>query len=150
MWNVCYEKYQILIFTQKYLFYRLWEFNQWSYFTEYPKLSQFLRAFSLKNNFKKLLSTQTNQELSCINGLRVISIVWVIIGHLTAWVDWTLISNWELILNIVYLCYNLFLFKGNSFELKNILSAPENQIILQAYYSVENFFFIRFKYELNA
>jgi len=60
---------------------------------EYPKLAEFLRAFSLKNNFKKLLSTQTSQELSCINGLRVISIVWVITGHLTGWIDWSLISN---------------------------------------------------------
>jgi hypothetical protein len=60
---------------------------------EHPKLGQFLRAFSLKNNLKKLLSTQTSQELSCINGLRVISIVWVITGHLTAWIDWSLISN---------------------------------------------------------
>jgi hypothetical protein len=60
---------------------------------EYPKLGQFLRAFSMKNNFKNLFSTQTSRELSCINGLRVISIVWVITGHLTGWIDWSLISD---------------------------------------------------------
>jgi hypothetical protein len=40
-----------------------------------------LKAFSLGDNFEKLMSTQTNQELSCLNGLRVLTIVWIIIGH---------------------------------------------------------------------
>ncbi len=47
---------------------------------------------------------------------------------------------------------NSLLSKGNSFEIKNILSSPEKQILFKSHYSVETFFFIRYSkifYYLN-
>jgi hypothetical protein len=52
-----------------------------------------IAAFSLKNNIKKLLSTKNKQSMSCVNGLRVLAMVWVIFGHIVEWADWALFSN---------------------------------------------------------
>jgi hypothetical protein len=45
-----------------------------------PIIEQILKAFSMRLNFGKLMSTKANQELSCISGLRVITIVWVVVS----------------------------------------------------------------------
>jgi hypothetical protein len=56
------------------------------------KYGFFIESFSLSKNLKKLLSTQTNQELSCLNGIRFITMIWVVIGHNVNWTDLNLIS----------------------------------------------------------
>jgi hypothetical protein len=45
---------------------------------------------------KKLFSFQSNEALSCINGIRVITITWIIIAHTLAWSDNKLLSNYKL------------------------------------------------------
>ena len=52
------------------------------HFTE-PKM-QVLIAFSVYTNGKKLFSCKKNESadvLDCLNGIRVLSIVWVVYGH---------------------------------------------------------------------
>ncbi len=53
-----------------------------------------LRAFSLENNFKNLISIKRNEELSCICGLRVWVLIWVIYCHTIDWTDWTIYSEY--------------------------------------------------------
>ncbi|XP_072013943.1 nose resistant to fluoxetine protein 6-like [Amphiura filiformis] len=43
---------------------------------------RFLQCFSLTNNLPKLLdSKQNDRSITCLNGIRVISMFWVILGH---------------------------------------------------------------------
>lgn len=45
-------------------------------------LFSYIVAFSLISNSKKLFSTKVGEDnISCINGLKVISMIWVILGH---------------------------------------------------------------------
>ncbi len=40
------------------------------------------KCFSLSSNLSKLVaSTQNDRNIACLNGLRVISMMWVILGH---------------------------------------------------------------------
>ena len=55
------------------------------------KVIDVMRAFSFVSNAKKLLNTPTAKSpLSCLNGMRVISMWWVIQGHVYAFVIYTL------------------------------------------------------------
>jgi hypothetical protein len=45
---------------------------------------------------KKLFSSKSNEALSCINGIRAITITWIIIAHSLAWSDNKLFSNYKL------------------------------------------------------
>jgi len=44
---------------------------------------RFLYCFSVLNNGRKILSTKANSSdnLACLNGIRVLSTTWVILGH---------------------------------------------------------------------
>ncbi|XP_044749794.1 uncharacterized protein LOC123310390 [Coccinella septempunctata] len=45
-------------------------------------LSSYVCTFSLKRNAQKLFSTQLGEDnISCINGLKVLSMFWVLLGH---------------------------------------------------------------------
>ncbi len=41
-----------------------------------------VKCFSLESNMAKLFdSKQSDRSISCLNGLRVISMMWVVLGH---------------------------------------------------------------------
>jgi len=63
------------------------------YLTENLKYRRILEMFSLEHNLKKLLSSKTDNEISCIHGIRVITITWVIFGHSIDWTYWGIYSN---------------------------------------------------------
>jgi hypothetical protein len=68
------------------------------YSVENSKYRNFLEAFSLKSNLKKLISTQRTAKLSCLCGLRVLTLFWVIFGHSIEWTDWTIYSKYSKII----------------------------------------------------
>lgn len=39
------------------------------------------------------MTTKTKQNLSCINGIRVLSMIWIIFGHSIEWTDYSLFSK---------------------------------------------------------
>lgn len=51
--------------------------------------NEFLACFSPARNCRKLFMTQTsssgNDELSCVHGIRVLTICWIIMGHTLDW-----------------------------------------------------------------
>ena len=40
-----------------------------------------MQGFSAYHNSKKILNTQGSGDLACINGLKYISISWIVLGH---------------------------------------------------------------------
>ena len=81
-----------------------------------------LRAFSFIRNAKKLLNTSTAKSpLACLNGMRVLSMWWVILGH-------------------VYL-YSLFIL-DNPVEAITVSQRFSFQPIGNATFSVDTFFFL--------
>ena len=81
------------------------------------------KAFSFFNNTKKLLSTKTaNGPLACLNGLRVISMFWVIQGHSYAFSVTTL--------------------KGALYAETELVGRFSFQAIMNGTYSVDSFFFL--------
>jgi len=80
-----------------------------------------LRSFSLIHNLPRLLNTNTKGQITCLNGVRVLSICWVMIGHTY---DWSL----PLIKNPAT---QLALAKKMSF-----------QFVTNAWFSVDSFLFL--------
>ena len=86
------------------------------------KLKEFLLCFSFINNTKKLLSTRTAKgPLACLNGMRVVSMWWVIQGHVYLFSQ----SNSN---NVVYA--------------RTVIQRFTFQAILNGAYSVDTFFFL--------
>ncbi|XP_074597341.1 nose resistant to fluoxetine protein 6-like isoform X2 [Brevipalpus obovatus] len=85
---------------------------------------QILRAFSIVRNTWSLFDTRnsTYQELKCLNGIRVLTISWIIVGHAAA------SSN-----------YQGF---TDSFKALHILTSPLIHGLLNASLTVESFFLI--------
>jgi hypothetical protein len=57
-----------------------------------PETSVLVEVFSMRKNAKRLLSPQTTENLSCLHGIRVITIFWVILGHTVVWVHFQMFS----------------------------------------------------------
>ncbi len=45
-------------------------------------LQEVLLCFAFTRNLRKLLDTKGSQGIGCLNGIRVISIMWVALGHI--------------------------------------------------------------------
>ena len=87
------------------------------------KLYDFITAFSLFKVLSQILSTkQPPFAITSINGLRVMSIFWVILGHTHLWV--------------------LMNRADNTARMKSVLSRFTFQVISNATFSVDTFFFL--------
>ena len=70
------------------------------------RLSNFLLAFSVYTNGKKLLNTQQRAgALTSINGIRFISMSWVILGHTLAFIGPIAGKNGDLFFIITTFCF---------------------------------------------
>ena len=88
------------------------------------KPMEFIEAFSVFKNIPTILSTkQPPSAITSLNGLRVISMFWVILGHTHLWVLYSTGVD-------------------NILELKNVLSRFSFQAVGNAYFAVDSFFFL--------
>lgn len=85
----------------------------------------FLRAFSLRKNLSKLFNMSTRKQgISCFEGMRTISMLWVILGHTFLWT-----------------------LKQQPTNLGVLLGLGEDvsfQFVINTQFAVDTFFFIRF------
>ena len=84
-------------------------------------LSKILKCFSLQTSFKALTNSSTKPgQILCLNGIRVLSINWVVLGH----------------------CYLVFvnLAADKSYIINTLMHRRNNPIIFNAYSSVDTFF----------
>ncbi|KAI2807798.1 hypothetical protein BLOT_005737 [Blomia tropicalis] len=83
----------------------------------------FLLWFSPGRNIRKVLDPNSNEvDLSCVHGLRVFSIVWVVVGHTLEWNQ-----------------LNAF---RETFSLKHMLASLPLQLLFKAPLAVETFFYL--------
>jgi peptidoglycan/LPS O-acetylase OafA/YrhL len=89
-----------------------------------PVLSEFFLAFSLVRNIPKLLDTTSNaRNISCLHGIRTLSMMWVILGH----------------------CYFFWIITYNIDNLEEASNLPLQfafQAVANAFFSVDSFFFL--------
>ena len=84
-------------------------------------LNKILNCFALQISFKALTKTTTKPgQILCLNGIRVLSINWVVLGH----------------------CYLVFvtLASDKSYIVNTLLLRRNNPLIFNAYPSVDTFF----------
>ncbi|KAL1423817.1 hypothetical protein MTO96_003734 [Rhipicephalus appendiculatus] len=87
-------------------------------------LRQLLEAFSAYSNGRKILSTKTNdRSLRCLHGIRFISMLWVMLGH-------------------VYFSRNNSIVSG-AIRAKGLGKDVAFQVVLNASLSVDTFFLLR-------
>ncbi|XP_047494976.1 nose resistant to fluoxetine protein 6-like [Penaeus chinensis] len=85
---------------------------------------KYLIPFSFYTNIKKLFhlnTKRTPEVITCLNGMRVLSMVWVIYGHQQT---------------------NTFFYTANFLEIGTLVSKLPYQMISNAYPSVDTFFFM--------
>ncbi|XP_046843105.1 nose resistant to fluoxetine protein 6-like [Xenia sp. Carnegie-2017] len=87
-------------------------------------LIEFLRCFSLTRNTNQILDTKvTSKAITCLSGIRVISMFWVILGHAFLFtISSTLVAN--------------------PLDMEDAISRLSMMAVTNAYYSVDTFFFL--------
>ncbi|CAG2118981.1 unnamed protein product, partial [Medioppia subpectinata] len=53
----------------------------------------FVRAFSVRKTYNRLIAPTTSRDLSCIHGIRVLTIVWILFGHTRSFLGKELLTN---------------------------------------------------------
>lgn len=89
----------------------------------YPLWMRMLLAFSFRRNFNKLTSIKTGEgHMGCLNGIRTMSMGWVLMGHTTLW--------------------GLYAPMTNVYQLLEAKSTVGFQIIANGFFSVDSFFYL--------
>lgn len=99
------------------------------YNTKKSHQSIYINSFSLRQNLKSLFANRSSEEFPCIHGIRVFTLLWVIFSHSAEWTNFQLFSR--------------------SFQVKQIFTRIESQLLLNGVYTVENFFFIGYLINKN-
>ena len=85
--------------------------------------TDWIQAFSLYKTIPTVLSTkQTSAAITCLNGIRVISMFWVILGHV------------HLVVSLIGV--------DNSLDIKDVMGRFSFQAVNNAYVSVDSFFLL--------
>nr|XP_054759834.1 uncharacterized protein LOC129265960 [Lytechinus pictus] len=88
---------------------------------------RFLLSFSFTRNLKQILKTDTKEgSMLCLNGIRVISMTWVILGH------------------TIMLVYQVYGDTWDGIFALDLLKSFPMQAILNAFPSVDSFFLLRY------
>ena len=89
------------------------------------RLHEFITAFSLYKTLPTLLATkQAASVITSLNGLRVMSMFWVILGHVYVWISIGAVTA------------------DNSLEIKLLLERFTFQSVENAFFAVDSFFFL--------
>jgi hypothetical protein len=86
------------------------------------KIIEFFLAFSAISNSKRLFARSPEENLSALNGIRVLSMLWIILGH-------TVLFSANLVLNIQYV-------------LEHVIGSWAFMLIPGAEFSVDTFFYM--------
>ena len=91
---------------------------------------QVILSFSMYTNFKKIISTREGggDTLSCLHGMRFLSMSWVLLGH-----------------SFIFALGSLFMNNGSTFQLKAFTGefGLAFQAVVEATPSVDSFFLFR-------
>jgi hypothetical protein len=67
-----------------------------------------VRAFSLTSTCRSLFNTRKHpSDISCLNGIRVGSMLWIILGHHYSQERWQPLSNQDIFATVSYFFYYL-------------------------------------------
>jgi hypothetical protein len=55
--------------------------------------SKFLIAFSLRQNWNRLLKSTDPKSIDCINGLKILATFWIVVGHRSGFLDQMFVEN---------------------------------------------------------
>ena len=95
-------------------------------FSSFEKHLKFITAFSIIKNLGIILSTkQPSNAITCINGIRVISTSWIILGH-----------------TFLYFEFMGYGWINDNFIIRHYLTQFSFQPIVNYYFSVDSFFFM--------
>lgn len=113
-----------------------------------PQLA-FLHWFSPMANIRKLFITESSKEmkeLSCIHGLRAITLLWIITAHTLEWTSLNVYRMMKIISILTHFQIKILYFKnlGDTFLIRDRLASARLQIIYKAFYAVETFFYLRY------
>ena len=104
---------------------------------------KFLFWFSPSRNVRKLINTKSiEDELSCVHGLRFITIIWIMLAHTMEWTNLNIYRKISKFLNRESFT-QLLITSGDTFTIKDRLSQMNLQLLFKAFYSVETFFYLR-------
>eukprot|EP00611_Tribonema_gayanum_P001510 TRINITY_DN1110_c1_g1_i2.p1 TRINITY_DN1110_c1_g1~~TRINITY_DN1110_c1_g1_i2.p1 ORF type:complete len:767 (-),score=284.50 TRINITY_DN1110_c1_g1_i2:1197-3497(-) len=88
-------------------------------------VSKYLAAFSIPRNLRRLFHVGDQTELSVFDGLKVISMLWIVLGHLMA-----------VQASVGYVNPEVFM------PPNGMVSKPEGQLFFSARFAVDTFFFL--------
>ncbi len=115
---------------------------------------QFICNCSMYTNSERIFRTDNSEKFKCLNGLRALSMIWIILAHTFNYVgDFTYFFTICMFNSYLNWCckapYNMLTFNplsiiiANIKELKDLEESPFAQLIINGMYGVDTFFVMR-------